>query len=53
MPSFGLDVQRFARSGCVDRAGRQPHEGREDLRVGLLGRERAVAVAVEARRGGP
>ena len=44
---FGVDVQLSSERGR-GRAGRQPHERGESVRVGLLGRERAVTVAVEA-----
>ncbi len=47
LPSFGW-TSSSPRSGEHGRARRQPHEGGEDFRVGLLGREGAVAVAVEA-----
>ena len=47
LPSFGLDVQ-LRKVRRLGRADRQPHERGENGRIGLLGRERAVAVAVEA-----
>ena len=44
---FGLDVQLSER-GKLGRAASPAARGRRRLRVGLLGRECAVAVAVEA-----
>ena len=47
MPSFGL-TSSSAKLGRRGRARRQPHERGDDCVVGLLGRQLAVTVAVEA-----